>query len=76
MDVAKLLKMANQVGTFFEAYPDQAAAADETAAHLRRFWTPAMRSQLLECLEVTRGEGASPLVLEAARRLREGTSKA
>lgn len=70
-ETARLLKMANQVGASFESYP-RAAAAAETAAHVKRFWTPSMRAQFLEHLETTRGEGASPLVLEAAHLLKGG----
>ncbi|HEV2365496.1 MAG TPA: formate dehydrogenase subunit delta [Caulobacteraceae bacterium] len=43
---AKLAYMANQIARYFEAQPEDAAAATED--HLRKFWTPAMRSRIVE----------------------------
>jgi len=40
--------MANDIGTFFEAEPDKAEAARGVANHLRRFWDPRMRRQIVE----------------------------
>ena len=40
-----LIRMANQIADFFEAYPQPEAVA-ETANHLRAFWEPRMRRQL------------------------------
>lgn len=48
MDDRKLVRMANQIAEFFEAWPDADAAAAEVASHLRRYWTPAMRNRLIE----------------------------
>ena len=39
--------MANDIGTFFEAEPDKAEAARSVANHLRRFWDPRMRRQIV-----------------------------
>jgi formate dehydrogenase subunit delta len=47
MDNAHLVQMANRIGQFFEAMPDAAEAQAEAAQHLRKFWTPAMRADLL-----------------------------
>lgn len=63
MNVENLVTMANQIGAFFESYPDRAEASGEIAGHLKRFWAPRMRSQLLQHLDQQRGEGLSPLVL-------------
>jgi len=46
MDIDKLVTMANQIGTFFDSYPDRAEARDEIANHLQRYWAPRMRNQL------------------------------
>ena len=42
---AKLLRMANQIATFFRAYPEQEARAG-IAQHIADFWTPSMRRDL------------------------------
>ena len=43
MDIPHLVKMANQIGEFFSAYPDAELARQEIAGHLQRFWDPRMR---------------------------------
>lgn len=65
MNIENLVRMANQIGTFFASYPDQQAAKAEIANHLNRFWAPRMRSQLYAYIDAERGEGLTPLVLEA-----------
>lgn len=52
MDAGRLVYMANQIATYFQAYPE-AEAVDATENHLRQFWDPRMRAQLAACL----GEG-------------------
>ncbi len=42
MNIEKLIKMANQIGEFFEAYPDNEAAKKGIAAHLKRYWNSVM----------------------------------
>lgn len=67
MTVADIVRMANQISDFFNAYPhDQ--AVQETATHLRNFWDPRMRAQLSDHLGAG-GEGLSKTALEAARHL-------
>lgn len=48
MDAHALIRMANQIGAFFEAMPDADQAARDVASHLRRFWEPRMRGALLD----------------------------
>lgn len=50
--INKLIKMANQIGTFFESFPDREEALDGIANHLKKFWTPAMRQTLVSAIEV------------------------
>ncbi len=54
MSVADLVRMANDIGRFFEAEPDRSVAVAAIASHLRRFWDPRMRQRLLEHVR-TRG---------------------
>lgn len=42
-----LVKMCNQIGTFFESMPDREQAIESLAKHLKSFWAPSMRHQLL-----------------------------
>jgi formate dehydrogenase subunit delta len=67
MNIHHLVTMANQIGTFFESYPDREEARAEIANHLQRFWAPPMRRQLLQHIAQEEGEGLSPLVLEAVQ---------
>jgi formate dehydrogenase subunit delta len=67
MDLHHLIHMANQIGDFFEAEPDHAAALEGIAGHIKRFWDPRMRREILEWVDEQRGEGLKPLVLEALR---------
>ena len=39
--------MANDIGAFFDADPDKAEAAKGVANHLKRFWDPRMRRQIV-----------------------------
>ncbi len=69
MKLEKLIAMANQIGTFFEAMPDQEQAVVDIASHLRRSWEPRMREQILSSLGTADEAQLKPLVREALRRL-------
>jgi formate dehydrogenase subunit delta len=47
MDIENLVKMVNDIGNFFNAEPDRAAAMDGIADHLRRSWEPRMRRAII-----------------------------
>ena len=64
-----MLRMANQIATFFASQPGQAQAA-EVAGHLKAFWEPRMLQALYAHVDAG-GEGLSPLVLSAVERLRQ-----
>lgn len=68
-DVAKLVRMANQIAGFFATQPGHAQAA-EVAAHLKAFWEPRMLRAIQAHAEKG-GEGLSPLAREALERLRQ-----
>lgn len=46
-----LVRMCNQIGTFFESMPDRKMAVESLAKHLKSFWAPSMRHQLLAHME-------------------------
>lgn len=68
--VDSLVRMANGIGDFFSAMPDQAEARRELAAHIRRYWEPRMRKGILEHLERGQGDGLQDIVLGALREYR------
>jgi len=47
MRIDRLVSMANDIGAFFDAEPDKAEAARNIASHLKRFWDPRMRRQIV-----------------------------
>jgi formate dehydrogenase subunit delta len=67
VNVEHLVTMANQIGRFYEAYPDKAEAHKSAVTHVRRFWDPRMRKALLHHIDTEGGEGLSPFMLEALR---------
>ena len=70
----KLVRMANQIASFFRAYPHEQAVAG-IHDHIVAFWTPTMRSDLTEHIS-DGARGADPLVIEALHALTTGTSPA
>jgi formate dehydrogenase subunit delta len=46
MEHDDLVRMVNQICDFFDAYPEDEAVAG-VEEHLRKFWDPSMRAQLL-----------------------------
>ncbi|MDA0962304.1 MAG: formate dehydrogenase subunit delta [Proteobacteria bacterium] len=63
----KMVRMANQIATFFKTQPGS-DAAEKVAAHLRDFWEPGMRGQLRAHVAAG-GEGLDPVVISAADRM-------
>ena len=67
MHIENLVKMANQIGGFFEAMPDRDEAMADIASHIKKFWEPRMKRAFLAHIEAG-GEGVAPIVLEAVAR--------
>ena len=65
MQTETLIKMANQVGDFFESYPDINQAQKDIAYHLNRFWTKDMRNQIAEHVKMRHGTGLHATVIAA-----------
>ena len=62
----KLVRMANQIGTYFSAMPES-EAVNGAADHLRRYWTPKMVSEIIAHVD----EGDSGLNSTASRAVAE-----
>lgn len=70
MSPEKLAYMANQIGRFFSAQkPDTVVAGIED--HIRKFWDPRMRRDLLAHLDQVTLDAP---VRQAVERLRDGTA--
>jgi formate dehydrogenase subunit delta len=71
MEIHRLVKMANDIANFFNSEPDHATAVDGVASHIRRFWDPRMRREILQWVDEHDGEGLQPLALEALKSNRD-----
>ena len=65
---AKLVRMANQIGTFFMSKPHDEGVTG-TAEHINKFWEPRMRRQFFEIVDGG-ADGLLPIVVEAAAKVR------
>jgi formate dehydrogenase subunit delta len=63
MSTEKLIRMANQIASFFRSYPEDQALKG-IHDHLVAFWTPSMRRALLSYVGQDGGR-LDPLVLKA-----------
>ena len=70
MRVERLVSMANDIGAFFNAEPDKIEAAKNIASHLRRFWDPRMRRQIVAHYREG-GAGLDDVVRSAVRLIAE-----
>ncbi len=68
MQIERLVYMANQIAKFFAAQGKDATVAG-VADHLRKFWDPRMRAQILAHVDAG-GAGLEPHVAEAVAKLR------
>jgi formate dehydrogenase subunit delta len=68
MDIHHLVRMANDIAHFYAGEPDREEAVNGVASHLKRFWDPRMRRQIIEHLAAG-GEGLEDLAREAVGRL-------
>ena len=71
MSADKLVYMANQIGKFFAAQGkhDEAKAVEGIATHLRRFWDPRMRGEIIARMQSGDISGLDPLPRRAVERL-------
>ena len=65
MDLDNLVTMANRIGAFFAAMPEREAALAGIAEHLRKFWEPRMRRQLLAAVDAGEVGALSDIVRDA-----------
>jgi formate dehydrogenase subunit delta len=64
METRDMVRMANQISTFFSSYNEK-EAIEGIADHISKFWEPRMRRMLFTHIEAG-GEGFSELVMKSA----------
>jgi formate dehydrogenase subunit delta len=69
MSPEKLVYMANQIGKYFSSQRGR-DPADGIANHLRKFWDPRMRSEIIAYVAAG-GAGLDPPVLRAVGMLKK-----
>lgn len=74
MDEHKMVRQANQIAEYFKAYP-QERAEEGVRGHIRKFWEPRMRAQLIAFVGAG-GEGLHPLVQTAVASIKAETEQA
>ena len=69
MNIDRLVAVANDISTFVAAESPPERAAEDVAQHLRRFWEPRMRRQMIAHLREHGGAGLEPLAHRAVQAL-------
>ena len=67
MHIDHLIKMANQIGDFFETMPVHDEALLGIATHLKNFWEPRMRRELLSCIDGDQSIRLKPIIAQAIK---------
>ncbi len=68
MNPAQLTKMVNDIASFFEGESGPEKAVAEVASHMRRFWDPRMRREIVAHY-AKGGDGLSEISLKAVKEL-------
>jgi len=63
MQLENLIRMANQIATYFKTQPG-IGQAEKVAEHINDFWEPSMRAKLAAHVKAG-GEGLLPLTKDA-----------
>lgn len=72
MDQHDMIRMANQIASFFNGSGPEVAVKD-AAEHINKFWEPRMRTALIAHLEKG-GEGLDPTIVTAASLIKKPNS--
>jgi len=71
MNVERLIAMANDIANFFAVEPDREVAIEGISTHLKKFWAPRMRSQIVAHVRAHGAAGLCALASAAVTRLAE-----
>jgi formate dehydrogenase subunit delta len=67
MDIQRLISMANQIGDFYESYPNQSHAQKDIAEHINKFWALSMRKKIAQYVTEQGGVGMHAQVQNAIK---------
>ena len=76
MNIDLLIKMANQITDFWESEAGHDVAVKEVATHLRRYWEPRMRAQMITYYHERQGSGLNDVAKAAVGVLAEQAAQA
>ena len=65
-----VVPMANQIAAFFVSQGNHDAAVAGPADHIKAFWAPVMRRDLLALIDAGQADGLSDIARDAILRLR------
>ncbi|MGZ5049726.1 MAG: formate dehydrogenase subunit delta [Methylobacter sp.] len=68
MKIERLIRMANDIGNFFNSEPDKEVAAEGIKNHIMRSWDPRMRKAIISYCQED-GSELSGLVKSAVTKL-------
>ena len=68
MGTEQLVTMANDIAAFFDSASDAGESSKSVATHLRRYWEPRMRKEIVHYV-ATGGEGLVPVARAAVEML-------
>jgi len=71
MSAEHLVQMVNDIADFFRSEPDRGLAIAGVSNHLKKYWDPRMRRQIIAYVGEHGGEGLSELGQAAVVQLRE-----
>ena len=74
MHIDYLVRMANDIGSFFASETDQNVAASSIHLHLKRYWDPRMRTRIIAHFNESGGVGLEGPVRTAVQLLAEETA--
>jgi len=69
MDIDNLVRMANNIGQFFDAEPDKVVAVRGVKNHIRNSWESRMRTAIIRHYREKNGEGLMDIVKSAVGEL-------
>jgi formate dehydrogenase subunit delta len=76
MNIDLLIKMTNQITDFWEVEAGHDVAVKEVATHLRRYWEPRMRAQIITYYHERQGSGLNDVAKAAIGVLAEQAAQA
>lgn len=74
MRAERLVSMANDIGHFFDVDPNKEEAAKSVANHIKRYWDPRMRREIVAHYREAGGAGLDPVPRSAIALLATSSS--